>query len=214
MPIERRYSRPLPNMPLPYDYRFYAAHLRMRLSRVLNRVGWLAAAVPLFTVLFLPPLLCNAQSDDANRAPPAPATPTTVTLQPITVIGTTPLIGSGIDRDLVPAETHVLTGRTSRVSVRRTQSNRSTSSWVELRSIPPRVIRSSRPFSITVSRHRRCKAFPRVSRFTSTGCVSTSRSATRSTGISFRISPSTASTSSVRTLSTVSMRLAARSTCS
>ena len=33
-----------------------------------------------------------------------------MTLQPITVIGTTPLIGSGIDRDLVPAETHVLTG--------------------------------------------------------------------------------------------------------
>jgi outer membrane receptor protein involved in Fe transport len=33
-----------------------------------------------------------------------------VTLPAVTVIGTTPLIGSGIDRDLVPAETHVLTG--------------------------------------------------------------------------------------------------------
>jgi len=33
-----------------------------------------------------------------------------VPLQPLTVIGTSPLIGSGIDRDLVPAETHVLTG--------------------------------------------------------------------------------------------------------
>jgi iron complex outermembrane receptor protein len=60
-------------------------------------------------LLFLLPLTCNAQSDDANKTPPPAATPTTVILQPVTVIGTTPLIGSGIDRDLVPAETHVLT---------------------------------------------------------------------------------------------------------
>src|SRR5271154_5356402 len=97
-------------MPIPYYSRSYAANLRIRLGRVPNRGGWLATAVPLITLLFLPPLICNAQSDDANKTPPPAASPATETLPPITVIGTTPLIGSGIDRDLVPAETHVLTG--------------------------------------------------------------------------------------------------------
>jgi iron complex outermembrane recepter protein len=41
---------------------------------------------------------------------PTTTSPTT-TLPPISIIGTSPLIGSGIDRDMVPAETHVLTSK-------------------------------------------------------------------------------------------------------
>jgi hypothetical protein len=51
--------------------------------------------------------------------PPQTATPPTTAQQtappvtelpPVTVIGTTPLFGSGVDRDTVPAETNVLKG--------------------------------------------------------------------------------------------------------
>src|SRR5271157_1870678 len=78
-----------------------------RPARTGDRVGGLPTALALVSVLFLPPLTCNAQSSDGSGAAPPEAA---VALRPITVIGTTPLIGSGIDRDLVPAETHVLTG--------------------------------------------------------------------------------------------------------
>src|SRR6202789_4072431 len=36
--------------------------------------------------------------------------PPVAELPPVTVIGTTPLLGSGVDRDTVPAETNVLKG--------------------------------------------------------------------------------------------------------
>ncbi len=44
-----------------------------------------------------------------STAPASDGVAVTAVLPPITVIGTSPLIGSGIDRDTVPAETHVLT---------------------------------------------------------------------------------------------------------
>ena len=39
------------------------------------------------------------------------AAPTELTLPPVEVVGATPLLGSGVDRNKVPAETHVLTDR-------------------------------------------------------------------------------------------------------
>jgi iron complex outermembrane receptor protein len=53
-------------------------------------------------LLCVPAVTCEAQNENGN--------PATLTLQPLTVIGASPLIASGIDRELVPAETHVLTG--------------------------------------------------------------------------------------------------------
>ena len=41
---------------------------------------------------------------------PASAPPPQVILPPVTVIGASPLLGSGVDRDTVPAETNVLGG--------------------------------------------------------------------------------------------------------
>ena len=49
-----------------------------------------------------------AQSADEGKSPPPPAS---VVLPSVNVIGISPLLGSGIDRDLVPAETHVLTSK-------------------------------------------------------------------------------------------------------
>lgn len=74
-------------------------------------VGDVLGAVTLVASLFfLLPLACDAQSENGSNAAPSEATPGTVMLQPLTVIGASPLIGSGIDRDSVPGETHVLTG--------------------------------------------------------------------------------------------------------
>ena len=42
----------------------------------------------------------------AQTAPPA--TPTVTELPPVEVVGASPLVGSGIDRNTIPAETHVL----------------------------------------------------------------------------------------------------------
>ena len=70
----------------------------------------LAVRLTLVALLAVPTLTCNAQSQDGDKAPPPAAAPALVPLQPLTVIGTSPLIGSGIDRDSVPGETHVLTG--------------------------------------------------------------------------------------------------------
>src|SRR5580692_8533208 len=39
-----------------------------------------------------------------------PTTPPVTELPPVEVIGTSPLLGSGVDRDTVPAETNVLKG--------------------------------------------------------------------------------------------------------
>ena len=44
-------------------------------------------------------------------APPAPAAPGVTVLPEVNVIGTTPLLGTGLDRSKVPAETQVLTGK-------------------------------------------------------------------------------------------------------
>ncbi len=44
----------------------------------------------------------------AQQAPSDAAQPPAITLPPITVIGASPLLGSGVDRDTVPAETSVL----------------------------------------------------------------------------------------------------------
>jgi iron complex outermembrane recepter protein len=49
-------------------------------------------------------LLANAAAGQPAQAPPDTALP------PVTVIGTSPLLGSGVDRDTVPAETNVLNG--------------------------------------------------------------------------------------------------------
>ena len=51
-------------------------------------------------LLCMPAWAQQAQSDVAQALP--------ITLPPITVIGTSPLLGSGVDRDTVPAETSVL----------------------------------------------------------------------------------------------------------
>jgi iron complex outermembrane recepter protein len=53
-------------------------------------------------------LLCAAAAAQDFSTSPAPGAPP-VTLPPVEVIGATPLLGSGVDRDKVPAETHVLT---------------------------------------------------------------------------------------------------------
>ena len=65
----------------------------------------------------------SAQTPPQSITPPATtpqtATPPTITQQtvppvtelpPVEVIGTSPLLGSGVDRDTVPAETNVLKG--------------------------------------------------------------------------------------------------------
>jgi outer membrane receptor protein involved in Fe transport len=59
-----------------------------------------AAALPLLL------LSAVAAAQDAV-APPEAETP--LTLPPVEVVGATPLLGSGVERDKVPAETHVLT---------------------------------------------------------------------------------------------------------
>src|SRR5208282_2046857 len=97
-------------MPTPYYPQNCAARSRARLNRGRDRIWAPPILFALAALLGIPTLTCNAQSLDGTNAPAPVATPTVVPLQPLTVIGTSPLIGSGIDRDLVPAETHVLTG--------------------------------------------------------------------------------------------------------
>jgi len=73
------------------------------LSRCLPRVVLIEAAV--IAVVGLP---------GAAAAPPVPSEPpqaAAVTLPDVEVVGTTPVLGSGIDRDKVPGESSVLTGR-------------------------------------------------------------------------------------------------------
>ena len=54
--------------------------------------------------LVLLPAAATAESPSAEEAAP-------VTLPEVEVVGATPLLGSGVDRDKVPAQTHVLTDR-------------------------------------------------------------------------------------------------------
>jgi iron complex outermembrane recepter protein len=46
----------------------------------------------------------------AQPTPPGPAEPLSVALPPVDIIAPSPLLGSGVDRDTVPAETNVLKG--------------------------------------------------------------------------------------------------------
>jgi hypothetical protein len=93
----------------------------------------------------------------------APATQ----LPPVEVVSTSPLLGSGVDRNTVPAETHVLNS-----------DDLKRGAW-----IPRREISSSRHSSITASLRQGCRERRRVSRSMSMGCASTSRLATRWIGI-------------------------------
>ena len=52
-------------------------------------------------------LSAAAAAQDVSTSPASGAPP--IALPPVEVIGATPLLGSGVDRDKVPAETHVLT---------------------------------------------------------------------------------------------------------
>jgi iron complex outermembrane recepter protein len=55
----------------------------------------------------LPLLLLSAVAAAQDTAPTDAELP--LTLPPVEVVGATPLFGSGVDRDKVPAETYVLT---------------------------------------------------------------------------------------------------------
>jgi iron complex outermembrane recepter protein len=68
--------------------------------------GFRRGRCSLVAVLLLRSVAAFAQSPDASAPAEAGAEPTV--LPPVNVIGTSPLIGSGIDRDTVPAATHVL----------------------------------------------------------------------------------------------------------
>jgi iron complex outermembrane recepter protein len=57
----------------------------------------------------LPLLLLSAVAAAQDATPTGAELP--LTLPPVEVVGVTPLLGSGVDRDKVPAETHVLTDR-------------------------------------------------------------------------------------------------------
>jgi iron complex outermembrane recepter protein len=60
----------------------------------------LAATAALINLLCAPVL--------AQQAPSSAAQPLSVTVPPVNIIGASPLLGSGVDRDTVPAETNVL----------------------------------------------------------------------------------------------------------
>ncbi len=60
-----------------------------------------------------PPASAPPASAPSASAPPAPAAPpqaaaASLTTEQVTVVGTSPLLGSGVDRNLIPAETQVL----------------------------------------------------------------------------------------------------------
>jgi iron complex outermembrane receptor protein len=64
---------------------------------------WISPAAALAATL----LSAAAAAQDVSTSPASGAPP--IALPPVEVIGATPLLGSGVDRDKVPAETHVLT---------------------------------------------------------------------------------------------------------
>src|SRR6516165_4414101 len=78
--------------------------LRVRIAR--RRKMFLRGRVlPVLAIaLVLLPAAATAESPSAEEAAP-------VTLPEVEVVGATPLLGSGVDRDKVPAQTHVLTDR-------------------------------------------------------------------------------------------------------
>lgn len=71
------------------------------------------AAAALAALLLAHPAQAQAPASPATP-PPSPAAepaPGVITVPNVTIIGATPLLGSGLDRDRVPEETSVLTGR-------------------------------------------------------------------------------------------------------
>ena len=107
MPLPRHPPSIAPVPALPADA--MAAHSRLARARTLPAL--LAAAT--LAVLAHPHAAC-AQSQAPANVPPSPAAAPAsgvVTLPNVTVISSTPLPGSGLDRDKVPEETNVLTGR-------------------------------------------------------------------------------------------------------
>ncbi|MDR3529524.1 MAG: TonB-dependent receptor [Rhodopila sp.] len=53
---------------------------------------------------------CRGVAQAQDRRDPEPASAPTLVVPPITTVGASPLLGSGLDRDKVPAATNVLTG--------------------------------------------------------------------------------------------------------
>jgi outer membrane receptor protein involved in Fe transport len=71
-----------------------------RLARINPFIaGWRRSRLAILLIGVLTPALAAAQS-----------APLTIELPPLSVIGASPLLGSGVDRDTVPAETNVLRG--------------------------------------------------------------------------------------------------------
>jgi len=75
-------------------------HLRRPMMTHRRRDPFRRNLVYLGSAALLVPVVARAQTAQPNSAPPS--------TEQITVIGTSPLLGSGVDRDLVPGETNVL----------------------------------------------------------------------------------------------------------
>src|ERR1700733_6052606 len=76
-----------------------ATHIGIAMFQRLGRLGGLAA------FLVLPCISVRAQPATSEAAQPP-----SVALPPVDIIAPSPLFGSGVDRDTVPAETNVLKG--------------------------------------------------------------------------------------------------------
>ena len=64
--------------------------------------GTLAGVAAIFALAWV--------SAGAQQAPSDTEEPSSVTLPPVDIVAPSPLLGSGVDRDTVPAETNVLRG--------------------------------------------------------------------------------------------------------
>ena len=64
--------------------------------------------LPALTACAMLPVFLHGQAALAQTASPGQAVPPALATEQVTVIGTSPLLGSGIDRNLIPAETQVL----------------------------------------------------------------------------------------------------------
>jgi iron complex outermembrane recepter protein len=80
-------------------------------QRTPGRSGTAFTTIALWLLSLVAAMNCIAQGVDGATASAPDSAPATVSLPPVNVIGASPLIGSGIDRDTVPAQTHVLTSR-------------------------------------------------------------------------------------------------------
>ena len=96
----------------------------------------------------------------AQQTPEAPS----LSLPTVEVVGATPLLGSGVDRDKVPAETQVLTDQDISRNGYPQALRRSTRMSRASRSMPPPAIRFSPISSTTVFSPPHCKATRKASR--------------------------------------------------